>query len=192
MKWFAFFVIMGATMSATAQNLVQNPNFDTDAAGWDLSTYSAWSNRVDHGDSPFSGALQITTRDSDSASQCVELSGLTKYAVSLWVEKDPEPDISPCAIPSRRIEIEFHDSQQCGGPVTVSFDSVEPHLEPDGWQRIAGAFTTEETTQSALLTLYGECLTQGAGVAIHYFDDIVLTPDEIFQADFESDASQNP
>ena len=192
MKWCAFFVIVSATMSVSAQNLVQNSNFDTDAAGWDLSTYSAWSNRVDHGDSPFSGALQITTRDSDSASQCVELSGLTKYAISLWVEKDPQPGISPCATPSRMIEIDFHDSQQCGGPVTFSFASLEPHLEPDGWQRIASVFTTEETTQSALLTLYGECLTQGAGVAIHYFDDIVLTPDEVFQADFESDPSQNP
>jgi hypothetical protein len=69
---------------------------------------------------------------------------------------------------------------------------VEPTTEPDGWQHIASAFTTEETTRSALLTLYGECLTSGAGIAIHYFDDILLTPDEIFQADFESDASQNP
>jgi hypothetical protein len=191
MKWFTCFVMMGATISASAQNLVQNPNFDTDPAGWNLSAYSVWSNRVDHGDSPFSGALQITTRDSDSASQCVELNGLTKYAISLWVEKDPQPGISPCAAPSHRLEIGFYDSQQCGGPVTSSFDSVEPRLEPDGWQRIASVFTTEETTQSALLTLDGECLTQGAGVAIHYFDDIVLTPDEIFQTDFESDGSQN-
>jgi hypothetical protein len=62
MKRFAFFVMMGATMSASAQNLVQNSNFDTDAADWDLSTFSAWSNRVDHGDSPFSGAANHYAR----------------------------------------------------------------------------------------------------------------------------------
>ncbi len=146
MKWVAFFVIMSATMSVSAQNLVQNPDFDTDAAGWDLSTFSAWSNRVDHGDSPFSGALQITTRDRDFASQCVELSGLTKYAISLWVEKDPQPGISPCASPSRGMQLEFHDVQQCGGTVTSLFESAEPRPEPDGWQHIVAVFTTDETT----------------------------------------------
>ena len=191
MKWFAFFVTMGATMSASAQNLVQNPNFDTDAASWNLSAYSAWSNRVDHGDSPFSGALQITTRDSDSASQCIEFSGNTKYATSLWVEKDPQPGVSPCANPSRKFEIDFHDDAQCGGDVTSSLISGEPRPEPDGWQHLTDVFISAETTRSASLTLYGECLTQGSGIAIHYFDDILLSSDEIFQADFESDGSQN-
>ncbi len=34
MKQFAFFAMIGAAMSVDAQNLVQNPNFDTDAADW--------------------------------------------------------------------------------------------------------------------------------------------------------------
>ncbi len=117
---------------------------------------------------------------------------MTRYAISLWVEKDPQPGISPCASPNRRVEVEFHDAEQCGGVGTLSFETAEPRPEPEGWQHIAGAFTTEETTRSVLLTLDGECLTQGAGIAIHYFDDILVAPDEIFHADFETDVSQNP
>ena len=57
--------------SAVAQNLIQNPRFDNDTTGWDLSMYSTWSNRVDHGDSPFSGDIadrDTTTTDTRHSS----------------------------------------------------------------------------------------------------------------------------
>jgi hypothetical protein len=39
MKPFLFFAAMAAATSAGAQNLVQNPNFDTDASNWQLSIF---------------------------------------------------------------------------------------------------------------------------------------------------------
>ncbi len=186
MKVFLLFAAMAvATGSAGAQNLVQNPNFDTGAAGWELSPFAAWSDRVDHNNSPFSGAMQITTRDLDSAQQCIEVHGSTKYAISVWVEKDPQASISPCASPNHFIQVEFYDAAQCGGDATSSFGSVQSLLEPDGWQHFTSAFTTQQTTQSALLSLDGECRSTGTGISIHYFDDILIVADEILQADFE-------
>jgi Carbohydrate binding domain len=180
-----FLAMMGGAAVATAQNLIQNPGFDEDASGWDLSMFSTWSNRVDHGDSPFSGALQITTRTTDTGAQCVNLRGATTYTVSVWAEKDPQPSIAPCATPGSTVGLNYFDAQQCAGPTNLEFIFAERIPEPDGWQHFSGSFKTPETTQSALLMLSGSCRSAGAGIAIHYFDDISLEPDIILQADFE-------
>jgi hypothetical protein len=122
----------------------------------------------------------------DYAEQCVAVNASTRYAISAWVEKDPQASISPCSEPTNRIRIDFLDAAQCGGSTTGIFYPSGPRVEADGWQNIAFVLKTQETTQSALLTLYGECETAGTGIAIHYFDDILFEADEILQADFES------
>ncbi|MEP6482988.1 MAG: hypothetical protein ABJB01_00975 [Rudaea sp.] len=190
MKKFLGVCVVLCMSSAQAQNLVQNPNFDQDATGWDLSMFTTWSNRVDHGDSPLSGALQISTRDADSARQCIELRGSTAYAVSMWVEKDPQPDIAPCATPNNHIQIELRSAAQCGGSTTLYFGSIERLPEPEGWQHFMGEITTQDTTRSALVTLSGSCDAKGTGISIHYFDDIFIAPDSIFATDFEQHATE--
>ena len=186
MKRFGMFLVMvSAAATAGAQNLIQNSGFDENADGWDLSMYSTWSNRVDHGNSPLSGALQITTRSVDTGAQCVNLQGGATYVVSVWVEKDPEPSISPCASPASGPSIQFFDAGQCAGPTTQEIFFRQKIPEPDGWQQFIGPFTPPMSTRSMLLTLSGECLSNGTGIAIHYFDDISIVPDLIFRADFE-------
>jgi hypothetical protein len=178
-----------AAASAGAQNLVQNSGFDDDAAGWDLSMYSTWSNRVDHDNSPFSGALQITTRTMDTGAQCIDIRGTTTYAMSLWAEKDPQPSISPCSRTSSGFSVKYFNAKQCAGPEATELDIARRIPEPDGWQHFSTSFTTDETTQSVLLSLDAEC-SDGTGISIHYFDDIVFEPDAIFRADFEVHAPE--
>ena len=64
--------------STQAQNLVQNPRFDIDAAGWNLSAHATWSNRIDYDGSATSGALQISTGSDDDGAQCIDLRGDTR------------------------------------------------------------------------------------------------------------------
>jgi Carbohydrate binding domain len=182
--------MMGIAGSLNAQNLVENSTFDTDVSGWDLSTYSTWSDRVDHNNSPYSGALQVTTRDKDFAAQCVELRGSTTYAVSIWVEKDTQASIAPCASPNHGLDIELRNTSQCGGETTLFLSTLRQIPEPNGWQHILGEIKTQTTTRSALVTLSGECDAAGTGISIHYFDDIVIAPDTILQADFELHAPE--
>jgi hypothetical protein len=190
MKRFVLLLaMMSAAATAGAQNLIQNPAFDENATGWDLSMYSTWSNRVDHGDSPFSGALQITTRTTDSDTQCIDIRGTTRYAISLWVEKDPQPSLSPCSGTSSGAMVHFFNAKQCSGPEAGQMGFARRLPEPEGWQHFLGTFTTDGTTQSASLSLDAEC-SGGGGISIHYFDDIFIGPDSIMKADFEVHAPE--
>jgi hypothetical protein len=175
--------------SARAQNLVQNPQFDNDPAGWDLSEHATWSNRIDLDGSPTSGTLQISTGTTDYATQCIELRGDTRYAFSFWAEKDPQPAIAPCASPGHYTMISLLDGPQCAGSETSSFGTAEQRPDPDGWQHAETTFMTPAATKSGRLSLVGSC-NFSSGIAIYYYDDIFIAPDAIFATDFEQHAPE--
>jgi len=175
--------------SVQAQNLVQNGQFDSDAAGWLLSMHSDWSNRIDFNNSETSGSLQISTGSVDDAIQCIPLRGNTTYALSIWAEKDPQSSVAPCANPAHSISLDLFDGAQCGG-TNLGFYRTTSQTDPNSWQNSAGTIASPANTRSGLLTLTATCRSQ-SGVAIYYYDNIFVGPDAVFASDFEVHAPES-
>ena len=88
LRAFSVAVLMAAANSVAAQNLIENPSFDTDATGWTTGPWTTWSPRQDHTPATLGlgGSLQIDTGLPDSAQQCFAVKPNTNYIFSTWFD----------------------------------------------------------------------------------------------------------
>ncbi len=181
-------LFLSAPLSLSAQNLLNNPGFDTGTQGWATSQYTDWSNTQDHDGDGFGtgGSVHMSSTSQEYAQQCVTVLPDRRYVLDLWIQKDPNPLFAPCSGANWFFQATFWDDTACH---STQIGAMAPVIQlglpdPDGWfnKRISGI--TPTGTRAAQVELFASCNANN-GVAIYYFDDVSLQPDEIFPADFE-------
>ena len=176
-------------LSLSAQNLLKNSSFNTDAIGWAPSQYTIGENAEDHhgnADDPPGGSLRISTTDVDFAEQCVTVSPLTEYVIDAWIEKDPNSIFAPCTGGNWSFEVIFWSDSECHADQVGNIAGVQTGdgSLAEGWNRKTLVGQTPITAAGAQVQLAATC-SQSNGVALYYIDDITLQPDAIFASGFE-------
>lgn len=185
-------VLMAAATAAAAQNVIQNPSFDTDATGWTTGPWTTWSPRQDHTPETLGlgGSLQIDTGLPDSAKQCFAVKPNTAYIFSTWFMQDPTSDFAPCSNPNWSLEISWWDGVDCTQTQTASPLETIPLGEiPKHWTQLTFLHTTPPQTDHAQVKFTASCPALN-GSTIMYFDDVSFQADDIFGADFELHAGE--
>jgi hypothetical protein len=176
-------------LSLSAQNLLKNSSFNTDAIGWATSQNTIWENAEDHhgnADDPPGGSLRISTTDVDFAEQCVTVLPLTEYVIDAWIEKDPNSIFAPCTGGNWSFEVIFWSDSECHTDQVGNIAGVQTGdgSLAEGWNRKTLVGQTPITAAGAQVQLAATC-SQSNGVALYYVDDITLQPDAIFASGFE-------
>ena len=175
--WFplvAFALVAG--MPAGAQNLLQNPGFNEDLAGWSLIPGNgsiAWDG-LDSNGSASSGSARVVTpsaegETSSSIQQCVAVTGGSDYSFSAKVFR-----------PQGELVTVFGTViwQEGAGCSSFLADDTPISLFPPGsgeWEEVSGTVTAPGDAESALVRLRARREDTGAKVA--HFDDVVFAPD---------------
>jgi len=162
---------------AAAENLLQNPLFNTDLSGW--SNYGAtpsWTSD-DRYDSPTSGAMAIVAGGDIpvGAAQCVTLPGEGDYELGIDFVR---------AIGSSTawawISVGWYSGAACTGSLGFDQDSTEAS---SGWQRLDHEWTAPGGSASARVAVYSQ--DTGAAPELH-FDNAYFGVPVIFEDGFES------
>lgn len=173
---------------AWAQNLVFNPDFNTDVTGWTPSTTGTieWS-PLDAEGNPASGSALVTNRsttaqDGTGPRQCID--GIDAGFFYLLA--------ADVLVPSGQSEtgyaellVQWYDTPGCGGGL-VGLNTT-PGLStstPDAWYLDAGVFRAPTGTQSARLRLTVAKIEDYGTLQAHF--DNVLLGLAIFGDGFES------
>lgn len=148
MKWkvsaFALLLVLAVVGTAAAQNLLVNPNFDSNVAGWSFTTPGTftWDSSLDANSNPLSGSGRLdntspATFGTSFAAQCVAVTGGSNY--DFWTQ---------IRIPSGQTQtgyangvVNFYDGASCGGSNVGGFASPS-----------VLSTTTDTWVQSQLLT----------------------------------------
>jgi hypothetical protein len=173
------FLLAGWAASASAQNLLVNPNFDTSLAGWQTTSVpgatSAWDGTRDADGSPTSGSAKgIWSSPTFSGlvpvvSQCVEVTpGMTyTHGGKIFI-----PSGQPTSGSAFFLAIVF-PNHGCSGPPPPSPFLPTPIVTAVGtWTESTAAIAP--FGPSLLMTAYMEASTGGNFQA--NFDDMVLEP----------------
>lgn len=178
--------VYAIAQQAIAQNLVQNPTFDADTAGWQTSIGSTWSNAHDHSDfqNGTGGSLQISTSTSDSARQCMPVNSNRTYVADVWIRKDPNPQFAQCSNPSYQVNYFFFSDGACQNFLSADLGLSLGDISTDWFDRQ----TTHSSPMSAStlqVALVAACGAANGSLTL-YFDDVSVMDDKIFADDFEA------
>lgn len=171
---------------AIAQNLVQNPQFDADTAGWQTSIGSTWSNAHDHSDfqNGTGGSLQISTSTSDSATQCIPVNSNTKYVADVWIRKDPNPQFAQCSNPSYQVNYSFYSDGACQNFLSADLGLSFGEISTDWFDRPT-TLTSPPTASTLQVAVAAICGASNGSLTL-YVDDVSVLGDKIFADDFEA------
>ena len=162
------------TPVAQAQNLVTNPNFDTNLNGWNSSLGTIFDGTMDANGSPGSGSAKLTIGLSPSnfaiaISQCISgINGGTAYQFGGKLRFAVAPTGGYA-----RVRVLFHSNSSCGANTGL----VEgPDVTTTGsWLDSNGQFVAPGGTQSVFFAVLINGGPQGGGVVIN-MDDMFLQP----------------
>jgi hypothetical protein len=172
---------------AYGQNLVSNPGFDTDVAGWSALSGAtlAWD-FLDAAGDPFSGSALVTNLstnplDGGGAAQCIDgLAGAQHYRLSAEIN-----------IPSGQLEtgsgyllVQWYGAAGCSSFVGLSESPSVYSTTTDVWATSSIMVQSPLGTQSGRLRLSVLKNEAGGSLAAH-FDNAWLEP-AIFFDGFES------
>lgn len=168
-----------AATSAAAANLITNPDFSTNIAGWTIKTTgSATVTYVPDSGSPTEGAIHLTAGNGGSAqaNQCVTLTG---SIVDLIVRQYAATSV---AVQTATAEVTAYDQPNCTGNILgfSAFNSVPvtgyfQGSVASGWNEIsAHEDLSNFHPVSALVSLY--VLASAGGNGDYYFDDVRFGP----------------
>ena len=150
---------LAAARPAVAQNLLVNPDFDSNVVGWSVGGQEfigiAWSS-VDASEDPTgaggtagSGALDLETATSGFASQCVPVTGGEPYRLA--------GSVAPLSIGSGSVvfalALQWWTTADCTEDVVGAFDVLAAPAEPDVWHALDGVFDAPPTASSVEVRL---------------------------------------
>ncbi len=170
-----FAVVFPASVGL-GQNLLINPNFHTDVAGWTASSESALAwDPLDAEASPASGSAVVTClgeepNDSNGTFQCV--GGITGESYFLFA--------ADMLIPSGQSEtghahllVQWYSESGCTGFLGLADTSGFPSTTPDVWLTDFGIAEAPAGAQFARLRL-SVSKNEGVGSLDAHFDNVVL------------------
>lgn len=167
-------LLLLATGFADAQNLVTNPDFDTDLAGWSPSAEGTitW-NELDSEGSALSGSARIETDPSPgpggaSLEQCLPVVGGAVYDHDVQVYRPPGGQGSAFT------EIVWYAGAGCTSLLGMVSGAEFPAPGNGTWESFSGEITAPAVASSARLRLRVRREVPGAQVA--HFDDVSLDP----------------
>jgi hypothetical protein len=166
----AFVLASALAGPAASQNVLSNPDFDSDVAGWTLGSQEfiviTWS-ASDVDGSPASGSAELNTAVTGSAYQCVPIAGGDSYSLSGAVA----PLSGGSGVIDFSLEAVWNDGPDCAGdPVGVPAELPSPE-EEDVWHPLSGDFEAPPEAQSAQVRLKS---TWTSGTRSARFDAIFL------------------
>jgi hypothetical protein len=172
----ASIVSISLAAPAAAQNLLQNPGFDTDLGGWTLVPGSgsiAW-NALDADGKASSGSARLVTPSAEGSTtnsihQCVAVAGGAGYVFSAKVFR------SQGALVTVFGSVVWHAGAGCS-----SFLEEDTPLSlfapgPGGWQTESATVDAPAGAGSAVVRLRAR--REDAGALVAHFDDAVFAPD---------------
>ena len=183
-------------MPAIAQNLVVNPNFDVDTAGWDGPGVF---DPHDVDSSPTSGSSTYINTSAGTAGfvfarQCIALDPADiGFDVSAWTYVASGQPAAGYA----RVSLVWYTDTQCSAFLTAH--ALPQSGDFDVWERSVGQVFVPHTAQSVRIMVVNQKF--GAGDFQVFFDAVTLEPNQtmIFNDSFEtgsldawSAASQGP
>jgi hypothetical protein len=140
-----------STPTSAAPNLLTNPDFDTDIAGWTpfSNTDWQWISTEDSGGSPTSGALEIRVTTAGPFSgggvQCVAASQNTAYVMSGDIKI---PTLNQPAGTVGGFTLVYFDDAVCAGNQIGSEGGGGWNTADDVWHSTSDVFTTPAGTMS--------------------------------------------
>lgn len=167
---FAAVVLLGATGTAHAANLLVNRGFDHSLQGWTVvhdGATTAWQ-QPDADGSPGSGSARVTFSSQGflrvrAFSQCVPVTAGTPYALSAKIRT-----VTPQGALFSAIGVEFDTGADCTG--TALGGNGLPLTPPTSdWTGVGGAGYAPDGAQSALVVFTAQAY---AGSATFELDDI--------------------
>jgi len=179
MAWLAVALLPAA---ASAQNLLSNPDFDSDLAGW--YTFATWSSEDWQGSGTSGSATLVNSLPSSGtdtlAKQCVELPTLEEgYEIRGWLMSQSADG----GAGSTKVGIVWFDQPGCA----TYLDGVDSaNVDADtGWNEVRFSATPHAGTESAEISAY-IYKNVGAGTLAGYLDHVALLPSAVFADGFES------
>lgn len=159
----ALLLAVALATAASAQNLVTNPDFDSDVMGWTIGAQEfieiSWS-ASDVDGSPASGSLELNTATDGRAYQCVPIVGGDSYLLSGAVA----PLSTAAGTVAFSLELHWNDGPGCSGEFVGAPAELPSPGTPDVWHRLSGTFEAPETAVSAEVRLASDW-TLGSGLA---------------------------
>jgi hypothetical protein len=161
---------------AATQNLLQNPGFDTNLAGWTLvpGTGSIDWNALDSDGNASSGSARLVTPSADgsttnSIQQCVAVAGGADYVLSADVFRVQGVQVSVFG------SVTWHAGAGCSSFLEddTAFSLFAPG--PGGWQPASAAVSAPASAGSAVVRLRAR--REAGGALVAHFDDAVFAPD---------------
>jgi hypothetical protein len=192
MSRFARFIVaftLSVPMLAGAQNLLLNPGFDNDVAGWSASGPGsiAWS-MLDANTNPASGSVQLTNSSATPSNgatvgQCLPMPARWAFRVSgkILVPSGPNQALSN----TTRVDVRFASNSGCTQFLGGSTQIGSTPSQLDAWHT-AGPVVRVAPVGTVALQVRG-LLTKipAGGSIIAHFDDFSVEVDTFFVGDFE-------
>ncbi|MBZ5589341.1 MAG: carbohydrate binding domain-containing protein [Acidobacteriia bacterium] len=172
----ALFPALAVVGTATAQNLLVNPGFDSDLSGWSIFPSSSYT--VTWTPTKGANALGAAQIDVNAVAaqntyvfqQCVTVSPSTNYDFGAHV-KFPS---GVAQIPTARLQVEWYTGGGCSG-VDGSSPSSSTVNSPDTWQNVTATsrMSPSGATGAKVSTVFQ---TPAGGTSQLWFDDIYFGP----------------
>jgi hypothetical protein len=115
---FALLLVLVTAGTAAAQNLLVNPNFDSDVSGWSFTTPGTftWDSTLDADSNPSSGSGRLENGSTVAfgtsfAAQCVAVTGGSNYDLMVQIRIPSGQTDSGYAM----INVNFYNAASCGG-----------------------------------------------------------------------------
>jgi len=176
---------------AWGQNLVSNPGFDTDVAGWTTgSTATIQWNPFDADSNPASGSalvtnLSTTAGDATGARQInMDIAGGEHYNIAAEILMPSGQSTTGRA----NLLVQWYDQANCTGFVGLFLTPWVTDSTPDVWYLSFGTTLAPADAQCARLRL-SVWKDQDSGTLDAHFDNVEFTKDQVFGDGFESSDS---
>jgi len=168
--------------AAGAQNLLSNPDFDTDLVGW--TTFAAWSSEDWEGSSSSGSVTLLNNLVSPGtdilARQCIELASLeAAYQLRGWLMSQAADG----GAGDMKIGIAWYSQPACA-TFLEGIDTADVGADT-GWNEVRVDLVPHVDTKSAEITAY-IYKSVAAGTLAGYLDHAALLGPAIFSDGFES------
>lgn len=185
----ACIVIAAAASVATAQNMIENGNFDTDVNGWlnETVVILAWSD-LDAADSSSSGSALVSNTHPNAGNgagirRCASVP-VTAGEGFVYGGKILFPS-GQARTGNAQVGLRFYEGPDCSG----SQISGQPRLSTaifDTWVLLDSDEHIAPAGAQSVMFMAFPSKVEAGGVLDAYFDDLYVEPGQIFEAGFES------
>ena len=170
--WLPSLLAVALGAPAFGQNLLHNPGFDSDLAGWTFSGNVTWS-PLDASGSPGSGSARLGPLTAlgeplTLIEQCLTISDAVDYLFSARLFRADGAQVSAMA------QVIWYPNESCVPPLSSANPGFWPAPGVGLWEQDSGMVTPPPGTLSAAVRLSAR--RQAAGEMIALFDDVVFAP----------------